>query len=372
MYLGRTKRTSVLPYSAHSLPFPNHSSLWEAETQHEWSAAFHQNGPYPTLVSEVFPESTVGPFDIFQSLLLIGVYYRQFSSHGAYLSPPTTPAIGYLLHSSPLVKHAYLSARLTQVAPIRALLAVADDTWIFREKVATQAEFHACKSTLRAWLGGLWSSSTEMEGSAVKEAVKISVELLRQTIEADRTQYSFGAELGVYTAALVMWAVTKALAARHSPATEALQPLPAEFLIDSNLTQEGFSLTPAAVDTNQDMQLALDPSLTFSTPSPQYTTIYADFHTTATTFLDNALIQLNMQSLVTAWPCDVSFWQQGCNALLLWVKSYLRNERHDISTGPEHSLSTSSPAVHGDSALGQLMDGVVRVLEKLLGQTWEG
>lgn len=371
MYLARTNRTPVL-YSGYGLPFPAQLSVWEAATHHDWFAAFQQSGPYPTLVSEVFPESALDPFDIFQSLLLIGVHYRQFSSHGAYLSPPTTPAIGHLLHSSSLVQHAHLSARITQVAPIRSLLAVADDTWIFKEKVATRAEFHACKSTLRAWLSGLWSSSAETEDSAVKEAIKLSVELLRQAIGAEQTRTSLGAELGVYSAALVIWAVTRALTARNTPAPEALQPLSSEFLAETFPAHGGFSVTSMAVDEPQGLQSTADSSLALPTPPPHCTNIYADFQATATVFLDNALLQLEISSVDSSWPCHVAFWQQGCTALLLCVKSRLRNEQNNILDGHNNSLCASSSVIHGDSGLGQLMDGVVRVLEKLLGQGWDG
>ena len=99
----------------------------------------------------------------------------------------------------------------------------------------------------------------------------------------------------------------------------------------------------------------------------------------AVSFLSNALCELELLGVVQPWPRDGAAWQQGCGALMRWVKMRLRNGvgaegRDSVVSGTGLSMTSGGPtsAGCGVDGFGELLDGVLGVLEKMGGKGWEG
>lgn len=95
-----------------------------------------------------------------------------------------------------LTYHALLMARNT---PIKALLTVSGESWIFGHKLSEEADFCAAKAALRAW------ATTTNDAS---QAVWHATALLRHAMRGggDGTTAMLHEEWSIYLAALVCWA----------------------------------------------------------------------------------------------------------------------------------------------------------------------
>lgn len=93
-------------------------------------------------------------------------------------------------------------------------------------------------------------------------------------------------------------------------------------------------------------------------------------------FLNTALVDMDLLGVVPQWPRDVTQWQQGSAALMRWVKMRLRSgavEGRDSVVAPSHGVGpTSAGTGRGGDGFGELLDGVIGVLEKVMGRGWEG
>lgn len=383
--LARAPQSSLFQYSGFDLPFPSHSNLWEAANPMDWAVAAQQFLHFPTSVYEIVPDMSIGPFDQFQSLLLIAAHYNHFNNTAIYLSPPVIPCIEHLLDCSVMTKHALLTAKLLQVTPIRALLAVSGETWILSEKVPTPAAFHSFKLTLRAWLAGLWTSSADQQSQAVREALKISIQLLQDAISmsAENIHHEMGTDMSLYYAALVIFAVTVTSNNRVKPTQT--PPQPTRFQSQSPVSPHPFSTTSSHLSVNPIHTLhspsAAHPStegfMQHSITSPVQTPasksmVYSEVTSTSISFLEQALLEVDFIGMVPPWPTDISYWQQGCAAVMRWVKMQLRSgspKGRDSVTG---AGPTSAGRGRGGNDLGEVLNGAVASLEKILGQGWEG
>lgn len=388
--LAREPRPSMIQPYEYDLPLPSHFSLWEAENPLEWAYASQQYRHLPMYIYEIIPDIPVGPFDQFQSLLLIANQYNHFSNAATYLSPPPLPAIDHLLDTSPVTKHALLSAKLLQVTPIRALLAVSGESWILSEKVPSPAAFQRYKSTLKVWTSGLWVTTAEPQTQAVKEALRISIELLQHAvaISPDNVHLELGADIGLYFAALVIWAVTVAANTHLSTSQAAPQPMRyhSHSPLPTNHTNGYFS-TPSHMSSTSTRStnspnpahpgtMGLMPHPRAS-PAPAPTSncmLYSELAATSINFLQNAPLELDSLGIAQQWPKDLSQWHQGCAALMRWVKMRLRNgtqEGRDSVMGSA-PLPAGAGTGRGGDGLGEVLDGVVAVLEKIMTRGWAG
>jgi hypothetical protein len=375
----------MIQLSGFDLPLPSHFSLWEAQNPMDWAMAAQQYVHLPTYVYNVPTDMSVGPFDHFQSLLLIAAYYNHFNNPALYLSPPVLPDIEPILDSSPITKHQLLTAKLMQVTPVRALLAVSGESWILSEKVPSPPAFSSFKATLKTWVNGLWSTTPDPQSQAVKDALRVSIELLQHAISTPSysLRLELGADMGLYFAALVIWAITVASNTRINTPQPSAQPFryQSHSPISSNCNSNHFPTTPThySAATSQ-ASISPNPShptnmgLMPTSPLPPQTNsmLTSEITSQSIDFLTNALLDLDVLGLLPQWPRDVVAWQQGCASLMRWVKMRLRNgavEGRDsvISAGP-----TSAGTGRGGDGLGELLDGVVSVLEKIMGRGWEG
>jgi hypothetical protein len=386
--LARPPQASMMQYSPLDLPFPAHCSLWDATSSTDWALASHQYANFPTYVYEAIPDSAVGPFDHFQSLLLIAVYYNHFNNSAPYLSGPLLPAIDRMLDNSLLTRHHLHTAKLMQFTPTRALLAVAGESWILSEKVMSRAIFSSLQTTLKSWTNELWAPATGTSSHAVKEAFKLSLELLQQIVltPSQTLRLEMGADMGLYFALLVMWAITVASSTRanssHTPSQpvryQSHSPLSSRSSAHFPTTPTHLSQTPPpgqSPNTAYPIAVGLR-HMSRSSPAPLANSmLHTEITAKSIDFLAHAQLELENLHSVSQWPRDVAKWQQGCAALMRWVKMRLRNEASesvaDTTFGP-YSGPTSAGIGGSVDGHGELLDGAISVLEKLMRRGWDG
>ncbi|KAF2502752.1 hypothetical protein BU16DRAFT_554794 [Lophium mytilinum] len=392
--LARPQQHSLLPHlSGDALPFPTSTQLWDVPSAVDWAFSLHQQPQMPGYVYEVTSDITSFPsLDVFQSSLLLATHYNHFHVSTPYLQAPSYPPIDHLLDSSPLTQHHLLTAQLLQHVPLRALLAVSGESWILSEKVASIASFAGYKATLRTWLNDLWTPEGLNE-KPVRAALKVAINMLRQAMTAPAQTLCLepGAEMALYYAVLVVWAValasttrqTQAQNPRHAqhrspaqsrrPSQGAVPPFPTPgYGTPMNLSQ-GPSQIQQSTNPAHPATTGLLPTVLASQARPANTSsmLQSDITFTSLTFLNLAAHELDTLG-ISPWPRDLAQWQQGVGALLRWAKMRLRSGAIDsrdsvVSTGP-----TSGSMSRGTDGLGELLDGVVSVLEKMMSRGWEG
>lgn len=392
MLLARGPLPSLFQQSGIDLPLPAHTFLWDATTLNDWAIAAQQSLHSPQYVYEVNQNSLITPCDTFQSSILVAAHYNHFNSITPYVNASCVSDIDHLLDGSFATKLRLLTAKLVQVTPIRALLAVSGVSWILSEKVASPQAFAQLKTTLRTWTNQLWSGpSADSQPVPVKEALKLSIDILQLTLNErpDALALEMGTDMGPYFASLVLWAITVAAGTRAKPTQQvALQAPRRQQSQPPSLTYQHIDVgmpvpaTPAQLSQSFSSQ----PSMT---TSPAHTSIPGLVHSqptsparhdslAATTLLSHEHITVNSISfladahaLAAADPAsqsalNISCFQAGCISLLLWVKLQLRGAPIENQSGV--SVWASRPG----EGLGELMDSVVGSLERVLNRGWTG
>jgi hypothetical protein len=373
--LARPVEQSLIQLSGSDLPLPSHSALWDATTPADWAVEFLQYAHLPAYVYQVTPDLSTATFDTFQSSLLIAAHYNHFNNPAPYLAPPSFEAIDNILHRSATTKHQLLTAQLLRVTPIRALLAVSGESWILSEKVPSPLVFSSYKSTLKTWVNDIWTHSSDSHSQPVKVALKLAIDILQHAMAASSQilRLELGADMGLYYAALVIWAVTVAADSRINASQTIHQYRPQSPVSTTHTfpsTQSHFKIGTSPNPTHPTALFLLPDQGTTSVP-PSPTMLHSEITMTSITFLNNALMELSYLGMVPEWPRDVAQWQQGCSALMRWVKMRLRNATIDgrdsvVSLGGPTSAATS----RGGDGFGELLDGVIGVLEKIMGRGW--
>ena len=382
--LARTPQQSLINCAGLDLPLPSHSELWDATTPSDWAMAAQQNPHQTAFVFQVSP-NILQTFDSFQSALIIAAYYNHFNNPTPYLAPTDLTVIEHLLDNSAITKHHLLTAKLLQVVPIRALLAISGESWILSEKVPSPQMFGTHRATLRTWLNGLWATGQETQSQSVKAALKLALEIAQHsmTVPAHALRLELGADMGLYYAALTIWAATVASTARTSaPQTvqshrfQSRSPLPTARTYPSSSTH--FSINTHTTTSNPNHPAAMGlTSHPASSPIPSSPSIsnmqFSELSMHSINFLNAALVEHELLSVIPQWPQDILQWQQGCAALLRWVKMRLRSgatEGRDSVVASNLSVGIAGTGRGGDG-FGELLDGVVGVLEKILSRGWE-
>ncbi|ORY14073.1 hypothetical protein BCR34DRAFT_246156 [Clohesyomyces aquaticus] len=380
--LARQPQSSILEsISGIDLPFPAHHSLWDALDYTTWGIAAQQHAHFPAYVYSVTADTSLGSLDTFQSSLLISSHYNRINDPTPYSSAPASTDIEHLLEASPITKHRLLTAKLLQVTPIRALIAVAGESWILSEKLNSSQAFSNCRTTIKTWLNAFWISPAEIQGPAAKEALKLAIEIMQHAMLTPfhDLRLEFGADMGLYFSSLVIWAVTVAANTQINVPQSQGQPL--RFHSHSPLPSHQASRLYPPTSTTQSVNSAHPASIgllspTHASPTPAMASSsmrHSDITINALGFLAHAVQEIDFLGVVPQWPQQVVQWQQGSVALMHWVKMRLRSgaasEARDsvISVGP-----TSAATGRSCESLGELIDGVVSVLEKVIGRGWEG
>ncbi|KAJ4308464.1 hypothetical protein N0V94_009343, partial [Neodidymelliopsis sp. IMI 364377] len=341
------------------LPFPAHSSLWNATTASDWAVTARRFSDMPRVLSEVWSHSSTERYDAFQSSVLIAFNYSQLGASRL------DSRIEHLLQTSPTTQHQLMTAKLAQLVPMRALLAVSGESWILDTKVNPPAEFFTLKNTLQAWNNQLWS--TLEEPCSTHEALRISVGILQLSFtNQDSFDLAMGDEMGLLLAALVVWGITVAAGTRLATSglsTDSSFPALELQSNEANMLQTpGASLTATPATSWDSMPQTLEFSEDTRSPPAmsnhsdrRFTVSHSEVAFTVPRFLQTVVEDLSSLRIASC--------RNGCSSLLLWVKMRLRDT----------SLSTAvvDPGLTDDD-YGGLIQCILGQIEKMLGHGWEG
>ncbi|KAF1931157.1 uncharacterized protein M421DRAFT_90248 [Didymella exigua CBS 183.55] len=337
--LAADQEPHLLQVVADSLPFPSHEALWEAPDARQWWTSAQEYSMMPKCIAEAAVGRIAGCYDDFQSSVLIAVIY--YPSSNATL--PLHAAVEHLLSDNTVTQQQFAVAKLVQLAPIRALLAVSGESWILGTKVTSQETFAAYKNTVRSWVAQLWSTTGGDYPCSAVEALRICVEILTRSLHTQEPcRLDLGNELGLFYAALVVWAATATAIngaflvdispqqARPSPASEAIGApamSPAQIQSRPTFLASTSQLTAAR-------QVA-PPGLSDRRCSIPHADIVANTVHFLSTAIEN----------ITSF--DVAACQIGCTSLLLWMEMQLRCSHSNEHAATQSSQDASEHA-HGD------------------------
>lgn len=202
---------------ASTLPFPCDNQLWECANIEQWAELakpYHQANLSSAADSAV--EGNMNSLDSFRSRLILAHLVIRRTSEGKdpdvalatfhkTLAEHTRPG---QYASTEFDIHAYSAA---QNSPLRDLLIVSGESWLFGKKLENEDDFHAAKFRLRGWVGSskaqtaLWHATALLRmvfnaNAAVPPASEIGTQ--------DREMKVPHEQWCVYIAALVCWACT--------------------------------------------------------------------------------------------------------------------------------------------------------------------
>ena len=320
--LGRELEANLALDSA-NLPFPTHTSLWDATNPHDWTIASQQQVDAPTTILEAIDARILKRYNIFQSAVLVAYHYGSATSK----TTPVNTSIEHLLDDSAATQFQLSTAKLTQLVPTRSLLAVLGESWVLGLKTS-QEEFSTLRITLQSWISQLWPYAASGYPQPPVEALRISIAMLRQLLPtSEPLVQGIGSEMGLFLAALMVCAATAAASSRFVVSTFSTQP--------NHLRQARSSIS-------SDRRPSIPHSEILSTAS--------HFLTTAI----NDILSFNLPA------CHV-----GCRSLLLWVKMYFRGV-----TLNKHSSKVDASNSMGDFR-GENISEAITQIERMLDHAWD-
>ncbi|KAI8930793.1 hypothetical protein NX059_011817 [Plenodomus lindquistii] len=389
--LARESASSIVHTTGYDLPLPVSHIVFDAESPREWQSASQIHSPIVKYIYEISPALILSPLDEFQSSVLIAAAYNRCDVGMSYAFPSPESDLGHYINMSTSTTRQYLAAKLIHVTPVRALLAVPGESWIFSEKVPTVEAFSGLRTTLRTWVAQLWAmDGTLSDPPPIKEALQLSITILETALKEQHYPITpeVGTDLSIFYAALVLWAVTTAASTRFQEAHHRSKTAihrrrkPSQSL--SLTSDAGLSITSSP---RCSLYQPLNQSLSATNAAPQaasrsftiipistssqtlHNSTCSLSHTQITintmTFLSSAMVGF-ADSAPQSWkPSDLGRCQTGCISMLLWVK--LRMRGVPLGHGSADAWSSDS----GES-LGELLDGITTMLEKMLGRGWNG
>jgi hypothetical protein len=230
------------PNSTHTsygfeLYIPASAALWEASVHTKWAQLIRGvtaplTDVYQSLDNMSHNDNHVTRYEPFQCALLTAchassvVSQRQDADNRAYAavsaSHPIFEASNIALleqflcpQTNVLITHNMV--RLAAHSPTRALLAVSGESWVFSQRLSSEAllaaaEFETLKTQLQSWSETLqqptlWPTGTGMR-TDTHEALQRSLNIIRLALDMDSRSLAFGAEMALYYSSLVLWAST--------------------------------------------------------------------------------------------------------------------------------------------------------------------
>jgi len=379
MLLARVPQTSLYQQAGVDLPFPAHSLVWDAATLDDWVVATQQHASSPKCVFEVTHAPVIVPCDPFQSSILIAVFYNWSEIASPYINAPVTEDIDHILDPSFTTKQRLLTAKLLQVTPIRALLAVSGESWILFEKVPSQQAYNRFKTTLRTWVSQVWSSPEDAsQPVASKEAMRLAIQILHMALEEqpEGFELNMGSDMGVYFAALVLWAATTAGSSPKSVSQQVVQHMPYRHHSQPtsfvNINPESMLATTKPHQLSSSFPIPSIDGMQGTMPSESPSPIRHD-SLSASTLLSHDQITFNTFSFLSAMlelaapshsSPDLGVLKSGCMSMLLWAKLQLRGAY--LEGQADMAMWASAP----EDSLGELLNSVVGSLERILNGGW--
>ncbi|CAN9273171.1 unnamed protein product [Alternaria alternata] len=360
LLLARESLPSLIHDCHLDIPLPAGSSLWDATTSTEWATAAQQHLYTPSYVDEITPRSLTGPLDTFQSFVILAVHYNRNETPAPYISSSTSSNLESLLDSAPATTRMLLVAKLVQVTPIRALVAVAERVMDLLGEGRNPTSL-CCTKDYASHMG-----RTAM--------------ILQQAVEEQRDSVPLevGTDMSIFFAALVLWIITVAANTRtkglHQIAKQ--QSRRQSHSESSPIFKSAWApTTPSAPSIGHASSSSVRPTLAPSNSQPQSPIIEA---TAENPLLSHAQIIINTISFLTDTlalsdntislrqsPADHARRQAGCVSLLLWVKLRLRGVPLEDQSGAADTWINKS----GDG-LGELLEGVIGSIERILKKGW--
>jgi hypothetical protein len=365
--LARSLQPSLIPGSEFDLTFPAHSSLWDANSPPEWKFAVQQCVNMPRYIHEITTAATsplnTGLFDIFQSSLIIADRYNLFNGHALLPSHPCSSntfqsVYEPLLSCSPIIKHQLLTAKLVHATPVRSLLAVSGESWILSEKVPSAAAMHGHRSTLQSWVNGIRTSDNESQRPNVAAAVELAIGILQHAIMSPtgRFRLEFGGEMGLYFAVMVIWAIT--VAANDGLNTNDLHDhLPEDFLRANASANTSQSLTFRSLGDSDTADLPSADHISSASTSISIYQIIMD----SIKLLEFANSEVAGPSQMLQGLRHDARSQQGCTALMRWVKMRISIGDMDLQNVQDVSFANT---YMGEYGAGELLDAIINSLER--------
>ncbi|KAH6621959.1 hypothetical protein C7974DRAFT_338811 [Boeremia exigua] len=323
------------------LPFPVCDSLWGATTASEWISVAREQSNMPLTVHEAVQLPTGEHYNVFQSAVLIAAYKEYADGSAASLS-----TISKHLSQSSTTQLQLLTTKLTQILPMRTLLAVSGESYVLGTKATSTAEeFSVLRSTLSVWIGQVWSSTVSDELNPATEALSLSVAILKLSLETNKPlALGLGHELGLFFAALVLWAATAAATSRV-----VLSRLSTQHSHIATTSHSGIHFDTDACHPT-DIQPLISSDRRASFPC---TEIFSN----ASHFLSTAIDDI--------FSFEIAACQIGCKSLLLWVKMHLRGAFSNDAEPEEVGINSI-----GDRR-GELVTHAIGQIERMLDHRWE-
>jgi hypothetical protein len=198
-FFGR-EATQIPDFNPATLSLPQPLQSWDMPS----SPAFYGETPYEHFVPQLLlPQATMGvqpsnePLDIFTSMLLLAYAHKESTSlrpeHCSAQRHTPTPTLASQ-SPSPHIQLAQQSFALSTLVPVRALLAVAGDSWILDGKLGSRAEFAKAQADVREW------ATTNTAA-----ALPFAIEIIRLHKLHTKTTFLFH-EWSLHLAVLVVWA----------------------------------------------------------------------------------------------------------------------------------------------------------------------
>ncbi|KAM0697585.1 hypothetical protein Q7P36_002439 [Cladosporium allicinum] len=195
-FFGR-EATEIPDFDLETLSLPQPLHLWDMAItpQAVYYGEIHCDHFFP---QPLLHQATMGlqpsgePLDIFTSMLLLAYTHskaQDLPPDASHLTP--TPSS----YQSPHVQVAHQTFALTILVPVRALLAVAGESWIQAEKLSSRAEYSKAQNDIRKWTAS----------AAATIALPVAIGILRLHRQHPKTTFLFH-EWSLHLAVLVVWA----------------------------------------------------------------------------------------------------------------------------------------------------------------------
>jgi hypothetical protein len=214
------------------LRIPAQHALWDASTPAHWAQRVRAHATQPATVARLLDGVDAGASvacDSFQSALVLACHAASTQSgERAAAHPALDPArharLAAALAAHPSIQIMHGAARLVALAPFRALVATASESWFFSRKLAGDAreaadEFRRLRRRLREWTDDASAAAAGGAGpvggagpepSTFLTAVGVALDVVRQAVAVPEPHLtlSFGPEMALHVAALTLWAAT--------------------------------------------------------------------------------------------------------------------------------------------------------------------
>lgn len=209
-----------------TLPFPNTQECWDQGLyDHTLNAPSFERFydalrpvPFMTIPSRI-------PHDIFTSTIMLNCLcdsnnsFEQLQITG-FEDESDLSNVLLAAERSPRARLSYHTFMLCKSTPVRALLAVAGESWVMAEKMSSQAEYMAAQLEVSRWVNGVPCADGPGQESQAREqdiskALDHAFEILRIHQAHSRTGIMFQ-EWAVHLATIMIWAYVH-ITSRQSP-----------------------------------------------------------------------------------------------------------------------------------------------------------